>query len=322
MLYLSGPGTQLNGCVRLELLYSTLVHPGGFDEMINSILESHLPTLMLFQHEEQYTALHDRSVFSKSHIFGAISNSRWFNTGQACGVPSDAIFSLYPNYQMLYGRKDKACSRNYCYLNYPQKNEGKPDHPQGIGFGGSADGHNCRIWIDRNLENSYVRDDDASYESGPLVQKHVKTLRITLIEVWGIVHPQHEEDADDVNNQIRNIHRNQFLEDNEKQRQSDLLKAQGTESFYWRAQKEADFYWMQSSEDEDDYYRNEQGDRVEPLTKQQVSRLPKSRKEELNENQHDAKIETQSQKSNHTDYKSEALSRVSQRKNADQRQRV
>jgi hypothetical protein len=90
---------------------------------------------------------------------------------------------------MYFGRKDKACERNFHYLNWKVK-EGQP---QGIGFGGTSDGRNCRLWIDSNFTGSYCHEEDNVYENGPLVMKHIKDLRLTLVEVWGIVWPEAED---------------------------------------------------------------------------------------------------------------------------------
>lgn len=77
-----------------------------------------------------------------------------------------------------------------------------PNLPNGIGFGGTPDGQNCRIWIDEDFkEQSYVKKDDTSYESGHLVDPHIKKLYINLIEVWAIVHPS-EEDYDQGETQV------------------------------------------------------------------------------------------------------------------------
>lgn len=91
-------------------------------------------------------------------------------------------------------------------MNLPHDGEGKPDQSKGIGFGGTKDGQNCRIWIDKDYENkSYCTINDNTYESGPLLNSHIKKLKViriiivlflqqlNLVEVWGICHPVNEE---------------------------------------------------------------------------------------------------------------------------------
>ncbi len=41
-------------------------------------------------------------------------------------------------------KKGKKATKNYCFLN----NNHDLTRPNGVGFGGSEDGVNCRIWID------------------------------------------------------------------------------------------------------------------------------------------------------------------------------
>ncbi|CAD8153756.1 unnamed protein product [Paramecium pentaurelia] len=189
-LQLSAHETKLKGAIKLELLYSNLVHNGGFKQMINNIIQSGLPTLILIQHEELYDALHDKSNILKTYTFGAISNQRWFDTAQSQGDAKDCIFSLYPYFVVYQAKKDRNAKKNFCYLNTKDMSK-----PQGMGFG--VDENKFRIWIDKDLNKSTCSAEDLSYESGDLVHKHIKKLKISVIEVWGIVHPAIEEQLDE-----------------------------------------------------------------------------------------------------------------------------
>ncbi|CAK64355.1 unnamed protein product (macronuclear) [Paramecium tetraurelia] len=189
-LQLSAHETKLKGAIKLELLYSNLVHNGGFKQMINNIIQSGLPTLILIQHEEIYEALHDKSNIQKTYTFGAVSNQRWFDTAQPQGDIKDCIFSLYPYFVVYQAKKDRTAKKNFCYLNTKDISK-----PQGIGFG--FDDDKFRIWIDKDLNKSTCSSEDQSYESGDLVHRHIKKLKISVIEVWGIVPPAIEEQLDD-----------------------------------------------------------------------------------------------------------------------------
>ena len=42
--------------------------------MAQAILDARSPTLTIFQHEEKYNSLYDKSFIYKTNVFGAISN--------------------------------------------------------------------------------------------------------------------------------------------------------------------------------------------------------------------------------------------------------
>lgn len=56
-LHLAAYESELHNSIKLELLYSNRVHQGGFQQMVDAMLASGLPTIMMFQHEEFYPAL-------------------------------------------------------------------------------------------------------------------------------------------------------------------------------------------------------------------------------------------------------------------------
>lgn len=47
-----------------------------------------------------------------------------------------------------------------------------------MGFG--VDENKFRIWIDKDLNKSTCSADDLSYESGDLVHKHIKKLKVLI----------------------------------------------------------------------------------------------------------------------------------------------
>ncbi|CAD8072773.1 unnamed protein product [Paramecium sonneborni] len=243
-LQLSAHETKLKGAIKLELLYSNLVHNGGFKQMVNNIIQSGLPTLILLQHEEIYEALHDKSNIQKTYTFGAISNQRWFDTALPQGDNKDCIFSLYPYFVVYQPKKDRTAKKNFCYLNTKDISK-----PQGIGFG--LDENKFRIWIDKDLNKSTCSSEDLSYENGDLVHRHIKKLKIAVIEVWGIIPPAIEEQIED--HKIANaepeyqqfeiyatdeIENQQHLESKadyywSNKQQEVKIETTGTNNFYW-----------------------------------------------------------------------------------------
>ncbi|CAD8142784.1 unnamed protein product [Paramecium pentaurelia] len=196
----------LKNCSQLTLIYSNIAHQGGFNQMVQAMINSKLPTLLLVQHEEIY----DQKI--KQQNFGAITNLRWYDTQQYFGTKDDCIFSLYPYYKIF---KSKKGEYNYCYL----------DSQKGFGFGGkNAEGF--RIWIDKNIENSYCNQFDDTYENGPIVLPYVKKLKIKIIEIWAIQHPA--DDLDDNTEVIVDL-------------KDPLLQQPGVVEF---PDSNADYYWV------------------------------------------------------------------------------
>ncbi|CAD8058617.1 unnamed protein product [Paramecium sonneborni] len=211
----------LTDCNQLSLLYSSVAHQGGFNQMIQSLKDCKLPTLMFFQHEENYEQK------TKQQIFGALTNLRWYDTKQYFGTKKDCIFSLYPYFKIY--RSKKRGEQNYCFL----------DSNKGFGFGGK-NGEGCRIWIDKNLQNSYCTQIDDSYENGPLILSYVKKLQINIIEIWAIQHPTDENDE--------NFDIKIDLKDPLLQKQDDIQFPNQNPDFYWIQQSKTEernsgYYW-------------------------------------------------------------------------------
>ncbi|CAK82191.1 unnamed protein product (macronuclear) [Paramecium tetraurelia] len=211
----------LTDCNQLTLLYSSVAHQGGFNQMVQSLKECKLPTIMFFQHEENYEKK------TKQQIFGALTNLRWYDTKQYFGTKKDCIFSLYPYFKIY--RSKRRGEQNYCFL----------DSNKGLGFGGK-NGEGFRIWIDKNLQNSYCTQNDESYENGPLVLSYVKKLQINVIEIWAIQHPADENDE--------NFDLKIDLKDPLLQKSDKVQFANSNADFYWVQQQKTEqrnsgFYW-------------------------------------------------------------------------------
>ena len=75
----------------------------------------------------------------------------------------------------------------YFYLNNIS-NE-KFNKRKGIGFGGDNDKKNFKLWIDEDIDKSYVfGGKDSTYGYGNLVNPGTDHVNIVRMEVWGLGH--------------------------------------------------------------------------------------------------------------------------------------
>jgi TLD len=188
------------------MLYSTVYTDGGLQTLMEKMVESERPTLMLVQHEELFPSLVDQTTQSRSHVFGAITNIRWCEGGVG-GTHEDSLLSLYPHYRVVKARVNPRAKKNYCYVNSSQCESCSKNKPQGVGFGGIPG--RFRLWLDRDLTKSYATTKCPTYEDGVVLDHHTEKLNITLIELWAIIEVDETMDEPDYkidyNDPLRNL---------------------------------------------------------------------------------------------------------------------
>ncbi|CAD8065889.1 unnamed protein product [Paramecium sonneborni] len=143
--------------------------------------------------------------------------------------------------------------------------------PQGIGFG--FDENKFRIWIDKDYNKSTCSSEDLSYENGDLVHRHIKKLKIAIVEVWGIVHPAIEEQMDDHNIANAEPEFQQFEINNYEEVENQNLDSKA--DYYW-ANKQQEvkiettatntFYWNNAQTSKPTLQYNSNLTKSQPIT--------------------------------------------------------
>ena len=94
------------------------------------------------------------------------------------------MFAISPCYKRYTTYPSKS-GQNYAYLN--TKFIDKSKYRVGLGFGGTEDYGQFRLWLDDDLENkSQVLADDDTYTTGYIAGDLEGKLEIDRIEIWGI----------------------------------------------------------------------------------------------------------------------------------------
>lgn len=145
------------------------------------------PTLVLIKHKEK-SPENQPPTASTQMVFGVYHTAPWKDNFGYQGDGTDFLFSLFPKFKQFFTYQGKGAT-NFAYFN--TKFVEKSQYPVGMGFGGSNDYKQFRIWIDDAIEEkSYVSPEDDTFAIGFLLNQNSK-LCITAIEIWGLGTEEH-----------------------------------------------------------------------------------------------------------------------------------
>lgn len=91
---------------------------------------------------------------------------------------------MIPKFRNFFTKHGEG-GRLFASLYYNSKNNVNGYTSRGIGIGG-YENQGFRIWIDENLTNCYVNNEDKTYEGGYVLEKGEGKIKIEFIEIWGL----------------------------------------------------------------------------------------------------------------------------------------
>jgi len=114
---------------------------------------------------------------SRYNIIGAYISCKLQDGGNYFGDDDCYMFTLEPNLQTFYS---SGMSPN---KNYVKFNTRATSGDVGLGFGKNK--NKCRLWLGKNLKQSYVLREDDTFESGTLIDGGASAVNIMDLEILG-----------------------------------------------------------------------------------------------------------------------------------------
>jgi len=114
---------------------------------------------------------------SRYNIIGAYISCKLQDGGNYFGDDDCYMFTLEPNLQTYYS---SGMSPN---KNYVKFNTRATSGDVGLGFGKNK--NKCRLWLGKNLKQSYVLREDDTFESGTLIDGGASAVNIMDLEILG-----------------------------------------------------------------------------------------------------------------------------------------
>ncbi len=119
----------------------------------------------------------------KSFVIGAFSRMTWKDNGQFHGDSHNYLFSLGPKFKNFFASTSKTSNNHYMLFNSTKSDA---NEKIGLGFGGTLD-NDFRLFVNcENLSNSYIHNEDNTYEVGPLIDSKEANIRVDYLEIWGL----------------------------------------------------------------------------------------------------------------------------------------
>ena len=187
---------------RFHRLFSSEADGLSCNRLMNALIGYHGPTLIIIRSKE---------VKGKcgTGMFGAFTYSPWDReSGEFYGNSDSFLFRLGPEPMGVYRPKGGGGvnESNFMFFNPEARSKGYDQLAWGIGFGGTA--QEPRLYIDEILDGSTAKDQDLTFENGPLLSLKDESnsycsFEVEAIEAFGVGSSQMIEDAMNARDEYR-----------------------------------------------------------------------------------------------------------------------